>query len=297
MMETEIKYYKVMMEHCLEYASDDTLYAWMDLEHAREEGDKEAEKEAQMAWEQGSFEMEIYQKELNDIEKGLKPKIEYASEEYVMGTANAFFEREGLDMRFAPPGRFEDYGIDIYATGYTESDRFFCSQYEIKTLRGKWGDKEKQRTYAGRNRHCRYCFSAATVEELEADRTPKPDWAEDTTTPIAVINASTKWGSFKGSKVHTLLKAHAGLVFVTADRIYIFAPYDLRNAILGYLWINGTHYEDYGNGKKERVWEKKAAIALDRATYIIKADAPEEILRKRDDQQGDSAKISGQRAH
>lgn len=268
-----------VLEHEYEYVSDDCLDAYRAMEKAREEGNDEEYLRWKEEWEQDSFKMELYEHEMEMVKSGADERSDYVLLTNVKEFCNEWFREQGLYAGFAPPSKYEDYGVDIYVTGFTSCREMRCHPYEVKSLRGDFGDFNYQTTIACRNGKCRYGLTGntnVTQEEIEADTTPMPDWL-DNHKRIAILNASTKKGSFINSKTDKLLKGKSGLIYAMEGEIDMFTPPMFRKAILGYVWTKGTHTTDFKD--TELVWELKAVIDLDACKWKIKCGMTKEMLK------------------
>lgn len=199
-------------------------------------------------------------------------RIDRESLEFICGEYNKY--HEGYECGIQMRGEEEDYGLDLFVTGITEAGAYYETEYEAKTIRKKF-NWEYLTKVAGRNRYCRYCESASTVEEFETDTTPMPEFLAGDK-PIHVINSTTRNGELKG-KIHKMLEARAGLIFLREGEILVYTPKALKNAILGYLWIKCKPTTDFSYEPPH--WERKAAIDLTKYSYKIKCKVPEDLLK------------------
>ena len=274
-------FYLTVLEHEYEYVSDDTLYAWMAMEKAKADGDDAEYQKQKELWEEYSYRMEWYEHEIEMVNSNAKERSDYDALCEVRDRCNEWFKDNDIDMAIPPISRFEDYGLDTCMTGFTESDRFIYKEYEVKALSGRFGERDYQTTTAGRNKYCRYLDSSATQEELGSYVWSKSDIpAEFGDKPLAVLNAMTKKGTYEGSKMDTLEKAHGGLIYASKDRIWVFTPSALKKAILRGFWVYQKHTTYFGG---EYSWEYKVAIDLDSASWEIPYGIPEEKLKKIND--------------
>lgn len=198
-------------------------------------------------------------------------KKEIDSLEFVCENLNRFLEGD-----FYLKSEEEDYGIDLGYSGYTEAGSFYDIPYEVKTMRGKFNDREYLTKKAGRNSKCRYAESAETVEELEGF-TECPDFGN---VPIMMINSTDRYGRPNG-KWHKLEEAAGGLVFLKKGEILVFTQKALQKAFLGFIWIKCTPTTDFGYEPPH--WERKAAIDIDKWSMRLKCEVPRKFWEEKND--------------
>lgn len=209
-------------------------------------------------------------------------RVDYEVLEFVCQKVNEYVaEYEcGISMK----GEEEDYGLDLLFTGITEADKYYETEYEVKTMRGRYNDREFLTKIAGRNRSCRYCYSARTYEDFDRDKTPMPEEFKGGK-PIMMINSTDKYGNLTG-KWHKLEEVKGGLIFVKEGEILIFTQEALKKAFLGFVWIKCSHTTDFGD--RGRHWERKAAIDIDKWSARIKCEVPRKFWEEKNDKCGDS---------
>lgn len=175
----------------------------------------------------------------------------------------------------------EDFGIDLALSGYTKSGEHY-SRMENKsiTYRDLFSDSAFVRTGALRNDSVRYGLTGYTIppsqEEIEADTTPRPDWA-NSDKPLHFLNAANRWGDRRNAKITKLLEGKYWVSFTFIGGHLIFSPSALRNAIVGYAWVKLTPDTEFTD--KPPVWELKAVIDLSAFTEFIETEIPYELLR------------------
>ena len=209
-------------------------------------------------------------------------RVDYEVLKFVCQKLNEF--NAEYECGFLMKGEEEDYGLDLLFTGITEEESRFETEYEVKTMRGRYNDREFLTKVAGRNRSCRYCESARTYEDFDRDTTPMPEEFKGGK-PIMMINSTDKYGNLTG-KWHKLEEVKGGLIFVRAGEILVFTQKALKKAFLGFVWINCSHTTDFGD--RCRYWERKAAIDIDKYSTRIKCKVPEKFLKNKNDKCGDS---------
>lgn len=195
---------------------------------------------------------------------------------------------EGTGIGFFMPSENEDYGIDIPMSGVTDKGYVIRKGVELKAINNKRGhlfDGKFYKTKACRNSKCRYGLTGntnASQESVENDRTPMPNWCYSNA-PLHVLNANTLDGKYEKSKMDTLRRYGAAVVFMFCDGYLIFSLKDLEEAIVGYAWIYVTHTEEEldENYSDEPRWELKAVIDMNKYTRWIKKEVPAYLLQNR----------------
>lgn len=220
------------------------------------------------------YEIELVKQNIWFVQEGIPERSDKDRLQEHCDIINAYREDYESGMHMQTP--FEDYGIDLRETGWTEDNRFYVTPYEDKSLSGKYTYSWLE-TVAGRNDKCRYCSSATTVEKLEADRTPMPKWTKGKE-QILALNATDKYGKLSG-KWFKLQEAKSGLVVELkgeGGELLVFTPKALQKAFLGYYWIKCEHTTEFND--RTLGWELKAAVDLRKFSYKV----PREFIKEYD---------------
>lgn len=224
------------------------------------------------------YRIEMVKKKIWCIQEGIPERIDKDRLQEHCDIINAY--REDYESGMHMPTKFEDYGIDLCETGWTKDNRFYAIPYEDKSLSKKYTYRYLTKI-AGRNDKCRYCSSGTPVEEVEADRTPMPDWLKGNAQVLA-LNATDKYGNFRG-KWFTLEKFKSGLVVELkgeGGELLVFTPKALQKAFLDYYWIECEHTTEFND--RTLGWELKAAVDLRKFSYKIPREFIEEYDKRRD---------------
>lgn len=260
---SEIKYY------------DDLLTDALDDESVADSEEDKKEAIATAKW--AKWNRDRAEKEKEALLRGDKKRVDYDSLEFVAGKITEDCEKREVEAGMVGPTMFDDYQADLYETGITAGSEFYSTPYEVKTMSRKFNYKY-QTTIAGRNSRCRYCESASTIEEMEVDRTPMPDFLKGGI-PIHVINDTDYYGGTENAKKNKALEGKWGLIFVMEGKILIYSPKAVKRAILGYIWIKVYHSK--WNQKVQ--WERKAVIDLSAYSRKIECDVPDDFLERKVD--------------
>lgn len=196
-------------------------------------------------------------------------RVDYEVLKFVCQKLNEF--NAEYECGFLIKGEEEDYGLDLLFTGITEEGSRFEREYEVKTMRGRFNDRDYLTKVAGRNSKCRYCNSGRTFEEIDSCR-ECPDFGN---VPIMMINSTDKYGRPNG-KWHKLEEVKGGLIFVKEGEILVFTQKALKKAFLRFIWIECEHTTDFSDRSKNL--ERKAAIDIDKYSTRIKCKVPEKFL-------------------
>lgn len=166
----------------------------------------------------------------------------------------------------------EDFGLDLRISGYTSKGDAKYGYVEVKGMSYTDEDFAEDgflRVRACRNGSIRYGLTGDTKTrqaDIEADRSPKPEWYY-TKKALHVLNAADIKGGYENCKMAKIRGAGAYTIFMYEGGYLIYTAKDLERAIVGYVWMKLPHTKMLGDNRIS--WELKAVIDMDAPTRKI----------------------------
>lgn len=160
----------------------------------------------------------------------------------------------------------ENFWIDdvMFSAGTEES--YIGVPLEVKTIKGGF-----QLKYDGEWNNY---FTCGIYNKLNFKCEPP-----EAGTPIYFINATDANGDFSKGKYQKLIDNHACLAYLAPDGLLLYSWKNLEDAFCGYADYYVRHTTEYGSKYKNKLWETKSVLNLNKGVYIP-CNPPIELFEK-----------------